>query len=174
MMRTFALVLLSAVASIHASSSLLRGGNDSHRSLTLNTLCNTLTLEQWVNLAAYNTDLTAQQAEDQYNAACGDNKEEGPINLWEHNCADPIDVHVWRTFLTTTNPSAMECQKSDECTTSQTCFWSAEKSSCTKKKGGMWNSQAQRGLVLFDHYAFLEHSSHTCSFNELFNRRYCS
>lgn len=130
-MRTFALALLFLAVAANASS--LRGADNEHRSLGLNTLCDLVTLEQWVLLAAYNTDMTAQQAEDQYNAQCnGKGKQE---NVWVHNCADPIDVHVWRTFLAATDPSAMECQSSDECPTSQTCFYSAKKTSCTKKKG---------------------------------------
>lgn len=135
MMRTFALALLFTIALVNASS--IRGADKDHRDLmALNSLCTALTLEQWVLIAAFNTDMTADQAEQHYLTQCNGG-DQGVVReeVWEHNCADPLDVTVWKTFLKDSNPAALECESTDDCPSPQFCSFSSAMASCTKIPG---------------------------------------
>jgi hypothetical protein len=132
-MRLYA-IALALLLSTSAATTNLRGG----RQLQWETVCDQISKDDWMAMAALIEGMTSADAEQLYEACVAVQlNNETRSEVFTTNCQGKTAVMVWKTFMTPASEGGtMECESELDCQgQGDVCFWKYQKSSCTHVPG---------------------------------------
>lgn len=132
-MRLYALALTLIFSTTGAATN-LRGG----RQLQWETVCDEISKDDWMAMAALIEGMTPAAAEEMYEACVAvqlDNETRSEV--FTENCHGKTAILVWKAFMTPASQGGtMECESELDCQElGGICFWKYQQSSCTHVPG---------------------------------------
>lgn len=132
-----AITLLASTAIVSTKATNLRGGNQEHRDLQWDNVCDVIPKEDWMAMAQLMPGLSAADADALYEAcvAATQGNNETRTDVFTTNCHGQTAVMVWKALMLDKGGVGLGCESELDCPESGICFWDYNESSCNKVPG---------------------------------------